>query len=396
MKSLPANCPAWLEKKIIEMGGSISFYDYMNIVLNDAENGYYGSGKAEIGAKGDFVTSPSLSNDFAFLLAKQIEDWSIEIFNKVNTKNKLIILEFGAGDGSLIKGIIEYYLKTNIKILKRISFKIFELNKGMLAKQNRLLNNFLNEGIDITWTNLKEFEKKNFDGIVLAHEVLDAFPVERIQYSNGHLFQQLVSIDKDKRLFFQKRALSKGLKKRIDFIENSLGIKIPPVNAPEEWTNELHVDNYQWLKNIYESLNNGILLVIDYSLEGKRFYSSSKIDGNIVSYNKQQLNNNILKDSGNCDLTTHICSEILINDAELVGYRFEGLVKQGEALLKLGLAEMIYELQTKYKDDLSQALFKREALLRLVDPICLGDFKWFIFQKTKLKDIKFRTKILID
>ncbi len=396
MKSIPANCPAWLEKKIIEMGGSISFYDYMNIVLNDAENGYYGSGKAEIGAKGDFVTSPSLSNDFAFLLAKQIEDWSIEIFNKVNTKNKLIILEFGAGDGSLIKGIIEYYLKTNIKILKRISFKIFELNKGMLAKQNRLLNNFLNEGIDITWTNLKEFEKKNFDGIVLAHEVLDAFPVERIQYSNGHLFQQLVSIDKDKRLFFQKRALSKGLKKRIDFIENSLGIKIPPVNAPEEWTNELHVDNYQWLKNIYESLNNGILLVIDYSLEGKRFYSSNKIDGNIVSYNKQQLNNNILKDSGNCDLTTHICSEILINDAELVGYRFEGLVKQGEALLKLGLAEMIYELQTKYKDDLSQALFKREALLRLVDPICLGDFKWFIFQKTKLKDIKFRTKILID
>ena len=396
MKSLPANCPAWLEKKIIEMGGSISFYDYMNIVLNDAENGYYGSGKAEIGAKGDFVTSPSLSNDFAFLLAKQIEDWSIEIFNKVNTKNKLIILEFGAGDGSLIKGIIEYYLKTNIKILKRISFKIFELNKGMLAKQNRLLNNFLNEGIDITWTNLKEFEKKNFDGIVLAHEVLDAFPVERIQYSNGHLFQQLVSIDKDKRLFFQKRALSKGLKKRIDFIENSLGIKIPPVNAPEEWTNELHVDNYQWLKTIYENLNNGILLVIDYALEGKRFYSSSKIDGNIVSYNKQQLNNNILKDSGNCDLTTHICSEILINDAELVGYRFEGLVKQGEALLKLGLAEMIYELQTKYKDDLSQALFKREALLRLVDPICLGDFKWFIFQKTKLKDIKFRTKILID
>ena len=396
MKSIPANCPAWLEKKIIEMGGSISFYDYMNIVLNDAENGYYGSGKAEIGAKGDFVTSPSLSNDFAFLLAKQIEDWSIEIFNKVNTKNKLIILEFGAGDGSLIKGIIEYYLKTNIKILKRISFKIFELNKGMLAKQNRLLNNFLNEGIDITWTNLKEFEKKNFDGIVLAHEVLDAFPVERIQYSNGHLFQQLVSIDKDKRLFFQKRALSKGLKKRIDFIENSLGIKIPPVNAPEEWTNELHVDNYQWLKNIYESLNNGILLVIDYSLEGKRFYSSSKIDGNIVSYNNQKLNNNILKDSGNCDLTTHICSEILINDAELVGFRFEGLVKQGEALLTLGLAEMIYELQIKYKDDLSQALIKREALLRLVDPICLGDFKWFIFQKTKLKDIKFRTKILID
>ena len=29
------------------MGGSISFYDYMNFALNDPINGYYGSGKAE-------------------------------------------------------------------------------------------------------------------------------------------------------------------------------------------------------------------------------------------------------------------------------------------------------------------------------------------------------------
>ena len=38
------------------MGGSISFYDYMNFALNDPSNGYYGSGKAELGFQGDFVT----------------------------------------------------------------------------------------------------------------------------------------------------------------------------------------------------------------------------------------------------------------------------------------------------------------------------------------------------
>jgi len=48
MNSLPANNPDWLVKKIIKMGGTISFYDFMNFVLNDPINGYYGSGKAEL------------------------------------------------------------------------------------------------------------------------------------------------------------------------------------------------------------------------------------------------------------------------------------------------------------------------------------------------------------
>ena len=60
MKSLPANNQEWLIKKIIKKGGTISFYDYMDFVLNDLNNGYYGSGKANLGSKGDFVTSPSM------------------------------------------------------------------------------------------------------------------------------------------------------------------------------------------------------------------------------------------------------------------------------------------------------------------------------------------------
>ncbi len=85
MISLPANNPDWLIKKIKKKGGTISFYDYMNLVLNDPDNGYYGSGKANLGPQGDFVTSPSMSDDFAFLLSKQIEEWLIQI------KSKLII-----------------------------------------------------------------------------------------------------------------------------------------------------------------------------------------------------------------------------------------------------------------------------------------------------------------
>ncbi len=396
MKSLPANCPNWLEKKIFEKGGIISFYDFMNSVLNDPIHGYYGSGKASIGVKGDFVTSPSLSNDFSFLLAKQLESWLLEIFNKIESKKKLIILEFGSGEGTLIKGIIEYFLNKNYEFIEKLSFKIFELNCGMKDKQISSLNEYLKKGIDINWISLEEFEKSNFDGIVLANEVLDAFPVERIQYSRGILYQQGVGLNSDGNLVLQKMPLAEKLRKRIDLLRKNLMIKIPPSNVPDDWTTELHVDNFLWLKDVYQRLNNGLLLIIDYSLDIHRFYSPNKFEGNIIAYKNQTATNDILKDAGDADLTSHLCNEILILDAKNAGFKFNGMVKQGEALLALGLAEMIFDIQNKYKDDISEALLKREALLRLVDPICLGDFKWFVFQKTSKEDIDFKSKILIN
>ncbi len=60
-------------------------------------------------------------------------------------------------------------------------------------------------------------------------------------------------------------------------------------------------------------------------------------------------------------------------------------LRLGEALLALGLAERLYGIQKEFKEDLSNALLRRETLLRLVDPVCLGDFKWFVFNKFKEK-----------
>ena len=104
MNKLPANCPEWLTKKIISMGGTISFYEYMDIVLNDQDNGYYGSGKANLGIHGDFVTSPSISKDFSVFIAEQIEDWLKQISSIFIYEDKFTILEFGAGNGIFFKG----------------------------------------------------------------------------------------------------------------------------------------------------------------------------------------------------------------------------------------------------------------------------------------------------
>ena len=104
--------------------------------------------------------------------------------------------------------------------------------------------------------------------------------------------------------------------------------------------------------------------------------------------------NNVLDFPGNCDLTSHLCIETLINDAETLGFNTVGITKQGEALLALGLAERLYGIQKEFKEDLSNALLRREALLRLVDPLFLGDFKWFVFNKFKEKEMNINSTCL--
>ena len=151
MKSLPANNQEWLLKKIIKKGGTISFYDYMDFVLNDLDNGYYGSGKANLGSKGDFVTSPSMSDDFAFLLSKQIYEWLIQVKSQSIFDDKLSVIEFGAGDGSLMSGLLEYFFINDKKILKNVCFIIIEPNKGMIKKQQKKLEKYLKLGFDILW-----------------------------------------------------------------------------------------------------------------------------------------------------------------------------------------------------------------------------------------------------
>jgi SAM-dependent MidA family methyltransferase len=139
---------------------------------------------------------------------------------------------------------------------------------------------------------------------------------------------------------------------------------------------------------IYAKINNGILLIIDYAKEAKRYYSLGNSNGTLISYKNQKIVENIFESPGDCDLTSHVCIESLIYDSETLGFETIGIVKQGEALLSLGLAERLFEIQNELKDDISKALSRREALLRLVDPICLGDFKWFVFSKFNNKKFK--------
>ena len=71
-----------------------------------------------------------------------------------------------------------------------------------------------------------------------------------------------------------------------------------------------------------------------------------------------------------------------------------GETRQGQALLALGLSKFLYSIQTRTSDDLSTALNRRESLLRLVDPLGLGEFRWLAFQRKNSNDLNLRNLFL--
>ena len=161
--------------------------------------------------------------------------------------DKLSVIEFGSGDGSLMSGLLEYFSINDKKILKNVCFIIIEPNKGMIKKQQKKLEKYLKLGFDILWRSLEDLEDRSLNGVVLANEVLDALPVERIINLKGKMQRQGVSIDKKSgKLFFEAISITKELEKSIASAQENLDINIPPKYAPEGWTTE-------WLSLIHIS-----------------------------------------------------------------------------------------------------------------------------------------------
>ena len=390
-----ARCPEWLIDRIINSGGSISFYKYMDLVLNDPENGFYSTGRLNIGKDGDFCTSPSLGSDFARLLAIQVVDWLLDLEKSGIESELLSLVEIGPGEGTLSRDLAIAIAEIAPALISKIEFVLVELNVGMRKRQEKVVNNF--EGIYCRWCDLEDLILRPVTGVVIANEALDAFPVERLIFTGNKVFRQGVALRKINDEYFLEFVDLKPTTAIMEFLQESnslLNIEFPPKDICDRWVTEWHCDLPTWFGKLSKVLINGSLLIVDYAMESKRYYNANRKDGTLISYRNQKANTNILKDPGLSDLTAHLCIESTISYALINGWKFMGETRQGQALLALGLSRFLFSLQNTSSQDLSAALNRRESLLRLVDPMGLGEFRWLAFQKDNSYDLILSNRFL--
>jgi len=362
--------PEWLLQRLRAAGGSVPFRDFMEWVLHDPDHGAYGSGRLTIGPRGDFATAPSLGAEFAQLLAPQVAQW----LALLPADSPLALVETGPGEGQLAQQLAEALHAGWPALASRTELVLVEPNAGMAERQRQRLSAC---PLPVRWIDFAALSCAPLRGVVLAHEVLDALAIERIERRDDHWCRQRVVFRGDG---LGLEAAEPLVGPVLDQLE-ALGLLPLDRSRPQGWCTELHPGLEPWLAACGGALSEGWLLVIDYAHEARRYYAPHRSRGTLMAYRRQRASDDPLREPGQWDLTAHLCLESLEGAARACGWQPLGGCRQGEALLALGLAHRLHALQQEPASRLEELLQRRESLLRLVDPAGLGEFRWLAFRR---------------
>ena len=344
-----------ISKTIKDNNNPIGFDVFMNLALYHHQFGYYRSNKTILGHKGDFITAPETSDLFGFCLARQCK----QVLNNGN------ILEFGAGSGILAAQILFELGRQNSLPEK---YFIIELSAQLKKIQQQTIKRALPEIYDrVEW--LTELPR-NFKGVVVANEVLDAFPVKRITFWNNQFYE--LGVDYTDNCFQWKRFERPYLKSKVSYGDD----------LPEGYTTEISLQSDGWLKSLYNLMAEGVVLLIDYGMSQSEYFHPQRTDGTLKCFHKHKSNNNPFIHLGDQDITASVNFSDIAKSSIDAGFKVDGFSTQSMFLISLGIENfLISEENTENKIKLAQ------EVKQLVMPGAMGEvFK--VMALTKKQPVK--------
>ena len=320
---------------IIVENGPISIASFMEISLSDKKYGYYRK-KMPLGSKGDFVTSPDISQIFGEIIGI----WILDIWIKLKEPNNFQIVDLGGGRGTLLKDI-NRVLKNKIK-----NFIFIDINEELIKLQKKALNGATH------FEKINDIPKK--PTIFIGNEFLDTFPVHQFIKKNNYWKEICVNSD-NKELFFsyETTKLSKKL------------ISSNFVNLKEDSIIEINFKVREIINNISNFIkkNSGAAIFFDYGY----------LDGYGDSFQGIKDNKpiNPLSDPGFVDLTSHVNFKDIILQAKKNNINFYGPNTQSLFLEEMGAIQRLRILERNAKDHQRKDL--RIGLNRLMSDKEMGN-----------------------
>ena len=303
-----------ISKTIKDGEKPIGFDVFMSLALYHSKYGYYRSNKIIFGRHGDFITSPETSDLFGYTLAKQCK----KILNNGD------ILEFGAGSGVLAAQVLFELGRLDSLPNK---YYIIELSSQLKNRQMETIKNVLPEILNrVEW--LTEFPK-NFKGVILANEVLDAMPAKRITFSKGCFVELGVSF-RDGNFLWEKFS---------NPFDASL-VTLPDISQ-EGFTTEINIQSNAWVKSLYEQISEGTILLIDYGMNRSDYYHPQRSDGTLKCFFNHQASNDPFCNVGEQDITTSVNFSDIAESAVEVGFQVAGYCTQSMFLISLGIEKYL-------------------------------------------------------
>ncbi|KAN0134477.1 S-adenosyl-L-methionine-dependent methyltransferase [Lactarius tabidus] len=165
----------------IKVNGPVSYATYMQLCLSHPTEGYYmNPANAVIGDRGDFITSPEISQAFGELLGV----WLLSQYLNTRVKHDIQLVELGPGKGTLMDDILRTlsqlpHSRTSIKHVHLV-----ESSPSLRAVQQEKLELWDGKnGLRIHWhDSIDDVPAANgIYTMLVAHEFFDALPFHLIE-----------------------------------------------------------------------------------------------------------------------------------------------------------------------------------------------------------------------
>ena len=162
--------------------GPITVADYMAAALTDPRHGYY-MGRDPLGARGDFVTAPEISQMFGELVGL----WCAETWQRLGAPGEILLVELGPGRGTLMADALRT-ARTVPGFREALRPHLVEISPALRARQAEAL-----AGADPVWhADLAGLPEGPL--LLLANEFFDALPVRQFVKAADGWRERLVGL----------------------------------------------------------------------------------------------------------------------------------------------------------------------------------------------------------
>ncbi len=312
-----------IREEIAAAAGAIPFSRFMELCLYAPGMGYYSAGRRKFGAGGDFVTAPEISPLFGRALATAVAPL-------LTSMEGSEILEFGAGSGRLAIDLLGELERLRCLPAR---YLILERSADLKLRQQQAIGEQLPQLLErVAW--IDSLPASGFRGVMLANEVLDAMSVERFRWDGERA--ALFHVGSEADAFVWQLADSSETPDRLAGCLEGLDLAAG-------YESEINTSLQPWLRSVSESLQQGMLLLIDYGYPQHEYFHAQRSSGTLMCHYRHHAHTDPLLWPGLQDITAHVDFTAVAEAAVAAGLAVAGYTTQAWFLLDCGLEELLQQ-----------------------------------------------------
>lgn len=339
-----------ITRQISDNKGWIGFDRFMHLALYTPELGYYNGPLQKLGANGDFITAPLLGRLFGQCLARQCA----QVMRQLESAS---IYEFGAGDGSLVRILLE-----ELALLEAVPecYFITETSTNLRLRQQSTVANLPAElRHRVSWLDRLPSSVR---GVIVANELLDALPCKRFEIGrDGKVYELGVALSNGKFIWRRSEQELKGM----DWLRD--------LKLKHGYCSELPQQASSWVSTVASSIDRGIMLLIDYGFSREEYYHQDRDQGTLMCHYRHRAHADPFCLTGLQDITTHIDFTAVAKAGELGGLEVLGYCDQANFLLSCGLMDILADFQESGKPSTPDMLSISAEVKKLTMPHEMGE-----------------------